>query len=142
MNKTLNLSEIVWERDVTVYRVEASKLKELPVLDNDQDQLPADNCRECQSSTDLSKLLSACNCMGERAYIHFHCLKGLIETSGEEKCGICGQNWLGIEFVKKRKGFTDFLRENSKMFLTFAKMFQLFSFSLSCLRFCPKFKLI
>ena len=119
----MNLNEIVWGRDVTVFRVEGSKLKELPVLDNDQEQLLVNECRECHSSTELTQMLSPCNCVEERAYIHFHCLKDLIETSGQQKCGICGQNWLGIEIVKKRKSLTEFLGNGSQIFEIFFPLF-------------------
>ena len=70
-------------------------------------------CRECQMTSDSDRLVSPCDCIGERAYIHYQCLKTLVEVKGQLKCGYCGQNWMGIEIVKKRKGFTDFLEEES-----------------------------
>src|ERR1700761_9510409 len=72
-------------------------------------------CRVCFETTDHNLMVSPCDCRGSLAYIHFQCLKNCIERSGQQKCGICGQNWLGIEFVKKRKGFTDFLNEEKSM---------------------------
>ena len=76
-------------------------------------------CRVCFETTDQNLMVSPCHCRGSMAYIHFQCLKSCIETSGEEKCGICGQNWLGIEIVKKMKSFTDFFDKNSGIEISF-----------------------
>src|ERR1700761_3179353 len=76
-------------------------------------------CRVCFETTDQNLIVSPCDCRGSMAYIHFQCLKNCIEKSGQQKCGICGQNWFGIEFVKKRKGFTDFLEEEKKYKIQF-----------------------
>ena len=75
-------------------------------------------CRVCFETTDQNLMVSPCHCRGSMAFIHLQCLKNCIEISGEEKCGICGQNWMGIEFVKKRKGFADFLNEDESELIT------------------------
>ena len=80
-------------------------------------------CRVCFETTDQNLMVSPCHCRGSMAYIHLQCLKNCIETSGQQKCGICEQNWLGIDFVKKRKGFMNFLDEESLIFSFFYSIF-------------------
>ena len=88
-------------------------------------------CRVCFETTDQNLMVSPCVCRGSMAYIHFQCLKNCIETSGQQKCGICGQNWLGIEFVKKRNSFANFLKEQKSMKFDF--FYSLFAIMLTIL---------
>ena len=96
-------------------------------------------CRVCFETTDQNLMVSPCVCRGSMAYIHFQCLKNCIETSGQQKCGICGQNWLGIEFVKKRKSFIDFLKEEE--FQKFDYYFALFAIITAILTLFIHYKL-
>ena len=96
-------------------------------------------CRVCFETTDQNLMVSPCHCRGSMACIHLQCLKNCIEMSGQQKCGICGQNWLGIEILKKRKSFTDFL--NEKRFQKFMFFFILFGISITILVLIMRYKL-
>ena len=113
-----NKWQSIWELKDPFEEGNHMELSRLCFRDDDQDHSAEKVCRKCRLLPDSRQLIRVCNCVEKSAYIHSHCLKQLIETNGEEKCGICGQNWLGIEIVKKRKGFIDFFRENSEIFKT------------------------
>ena len=97
-------------------------------------------CRECRSITDSDQMVTPCDCPSKRAHIHYQCLRNLVELKGQQKCCFCGQNWSGIQIVKKRKGFTDFLEEKSIKVEFFFALFGLMAAILSTIIFASIFE--
>ena len=95
--------------------------------ENNSEMNVLNECRVCFETTDQNIMVSPCHCRGSMAFIHLQCFKNCIEISGEEKCDICGQNWIGIAIVKKGKGFKEFLEEESLNLNFGLIMFTMFS---------------
>ena len=94
-------------------------LNESPAKDcisTGSDSLSSPFCRICMDSSETeSKLIKPCDCSGSQMYIHFHCLKSWIETSNDNTCGVCRNQYQGLIMKAKKVPFASFLQAHPQI---------------------------